>query len=809
MLTISANAVVCAHCGEVCASVQLRLNNQNFCCEGCKMVYQLINKTGLCDYYALNPNPGINQRFKVRENKFAFLEDPQIGQQLISFSDGTQTHVTFYLPHIHCSSCLYILEHLHQLNEGIITSTVNFNLREVTVVFGQTTNLRAVAELLTAIGYEPYISLNNLQAKKPKTQKGMIYQLGVAGFCFANIMLLSFPEYLGLDQLDPMLQQTFRWLNFVLSLPIIMYSAQPFYKAAWKGLTHRFLNIDAPIVLAILVTFGRSCYEIITSGGSGYFDSMSGIVFFMLIGRVLQNKTYEQLSFDRDYTAYFPIAVSVLKNTEEVITQLPNIQLNDTLLIHNDELIPTDGILTKGRALIDYSFVTGESAPVLKEMGEIVYAGGRQVAGNIEILVMKEVSQSYLTSLWEKDHKETKKGDETASFVHLISQYFTVILFSLAIITAIFWYYNDSSKLWNAVTAMLIVACPCALLLSSTFTNGNILRILGNNHFYLRNAQVIEDIANVNHIVFDKTGTLTTVQSQAIQYDGVPLLESQKVAIATLASQSNHPLNKLLAKHLKPSIKKQLSVLGFKEVAGKGIEGFVDDELYSIGAYSFITGETDYVDNNDTKVFIGHEGKLLGQFIFQNQYRKNIAQLFDKLKFKVDLSIISGDSNGEANNLRKLAGDSATILFQQKPVDKLNYVRTLDNHGQKVMMIGDGLNDAGALTNSLVGVAVAEDCNNFTPASDAIIEAGQLPQLNLYIQLCKANKKIILASLALSIVYNIVGLSFAMQGMLSPMVAAILMPASSLSILLITFGSSNLVAKKLGLFLQDCKPING
>ncbi len=799
MLTVATKSVTCSHCGEECTSENLLFDDKSFCCQGCKMVYQLLNNKGLCDYYSLNDKPGINQKFTIRKDKFAFLDDKSISQKLVTFSNGEQTHVCFYLPQMHCSSCLYLLENLHKLNKHIISSSVNFTSREVSVIFNEGVSLREVAELLTSIGYEPYISLNNLTGKESKVDKLMIYKLGIAGFCFGNVMMMSFPEYLGLNVFEHDLQVLFRIMNVLLALPVFFYSAQPFYISAWKGLKHKFLNIDAPIALAIIVTFGRSMYEVASGTGSGYFDSMTGIVFFMLCGRVLQDKTYQQLSFERDYTSYFPVAVSVVKDGIEIPTSLPNINLDDTLIIHNEELIPADGILTKGKAFIDYSFVTGESIPVLKEMGEIVYAGGKQKGGNIEILVMKEVSQSYLTSLWTKDETKNNKEEANPSFVHLLSRYFTYIVFGIAIVTATYWWYHNPNKIWNSVTAIMIIACPCALLLSSTFTNGNLLRILGNNHFYLRSAQVIEAIAKITHIVFDKTGTLTTIHEQDISYEGATLTEKQLVAIALLASQSTHPLNKMLVKYLNKKILTiKANVESFVEHTGKGIEGVIGKELYAIGSASFITGQK-IKKNEVTSVYISQEGVPLGQFIFKNHYRKDVPTLIKQLQQYFQLSVVSGDNDGEENNLRKLTGSKTTLLFHQQPEDKLKYIELLQKNGSRVMMIGDGLNDAGALKSSHAGIAVAEDCNNFTPASDAIIEAKQLPNLLRFILMCKANKRIVMTSFILSIIYNLIGLFFAVQGSLSPLIAAVLMPSSSLSIILITYGSSNITAIFLGL----------
>lgn len=793
---ITTNKLNCYHCGESCPNERIQLKEKFFCCEGCKMVYQILNESDLCDYYNLNQNPGISQRINVRKDKFAFLDEEKIQLQLISFNDDKQVHVTFYLPQMHCSSCLYLLENLHRIEAGIVSSKVNFTRKEVDIVFKkQTTTLRKVAETLTSIGYEPYISLNDLKAKRPAINKTMIFQLGIAGFCFGNIMLMSFPEYLGIDASETGLRSIFRWINFGLAIPVLLYAALPFYQSSWKSLQHKFLNIDTPIALAIIITFIRSAYEVISGTGGGYFDSMTGIVFFMLAGRIVQDKTYRQLSFERDYTSYFPIAVSVVKEEKEIATTLPDIKPGDTLLIHNEELIPADGILTKGKAFIDYSFVTGESLPILKEVGELVYAGGKQTGGNIEILVVKEVEQSYLTKLWNKDEFKKSDAQKPVSFVHLLSRYFTYIVLAIAIATAIYWQINNPARVWPAVTSIFIIACPCALLLSNTFTNGNILRLLGRNHFYLRSANTIEEIAKATHIVFDKTGTLTSTQHQDISYQGTTLTAYQQKQVAALAACSSHPLSKALAKHL--STGKKIDVAGFKETTGEGIEGFVKDDLIKIGSYHFITGHADR--QFGTTIFISFENKLLGYYLFQNHYREDIPTLLQKLKGDYRLSVLSGDNATERENLQRLLGKKATLLFNQKPEDKLYYISQLQKQGEKVMMIGDGLNDAGALKQSDIGIAVAEQTNNFTPSSDAIIEAKQLPRLTQFIQLCRANRNIVIASFVLSIVYNIIGLFFAVQGNLSPLIAAILMPTSSLSILLLTFGSSSLLARRIQL----------
>lgn len=735
-------------------------------------------------------------RRNVRKEKFAYLDDHEIEKKLLIYEDDEQRHLVLYIPAIHCSSCLYLLEHMNKIEKGVIKTEVNFPKKELKIVYDpRETSLRSIAETLTSIGYEPYLSLNDLKGEKPKIDKRLIYKLGIAGFCFGNIMLIAFAEYLGLQETEKNLQLVFRWVSLILSLPVVFYSATVFYETAWGGLKNKFVNIDAPIVLAILVTFFRSIYEVLADVGSGYFDSLSGIVFFMLIGRILQEKTHQKLAFDRDYSSYFPIAVSILEKLGIVYKQLPDIKVGDVMLIHNEELIPADGLLTKGKAWIDYSFVTGESNPVTREIGEMVYAGGKQLGGNIELLTVKEVSQSYLTELWDNEKNRKSKIEEEHPFVDAISRYFSIILFSIAITTGLYRYFNDLT-VWQPVTAILIIACPCALLLSNTFTNGHILRILSKNGFFLKNAGIIEDVAKINYIVFDKTGTLTSNQFREVTYEGEPLSEELQRMVYSLASQSTHPLSRAIVEQ--PGIQTGIRVLGFKEHPGLGIEGFCNDTLISLGSPRFIRNAM--VKPSDApQVHLAIENKYYGVFTINNHLREGITNAVNSLKSNYGLSVISGDNNNEETRIRKVFGYDIPLFFNQKPHDKVKQIQHLQANGKKVMMIGDGLNDSSALLRSTVGVALTESTNNFTPASDAILDATFFHKLPQLIKLCKANKTIIMTSFVMSIMYNLVGLYFAVTGQLSPLVAAILMPLSSISIMILTFGGSVFTGKKLGL----------
>lgn len=798
------SSVQCYHCGTPCFNNSIAIDEKVFCCEGCKLVFEILNNSGLCDYYQLQAHPGLSQIKSIRSDKYAFLDNEEIAKQLYSFTDGDITIVTFYIPGVHCSSCMWLLEHLNRINPGIIESRLNFTNKEVTIRFSKSKiSLRKITELLTTIGYEPYISLDEAGRKKTNSyNKRRIYKLGIAGFCFGNIMMMSFPEYFSLSNgMEQQYTHLFRYFNLILSIPVFFYSASEFFVTAWKGLRQKTLNIDAPIALAIVITFARSIFEIATNTGAGYLDSMSGIVFFMLVGRVVQERTYKSISFSRDYKSYFPIAVNVITPQGVRSIKLQDLKEKDVVQVHNDEIIPADSIVVKGKALIDYSFVTGESEPVYVKQNEMVYAGGRQVGEQLTIQTIKPVAGSYLTSLWNHYafSKNKTEQNNTHSAVHVLSRNFTLVLFGLAFITGIYWWFHDPANIIGSVTAMLIVACPCALLLSSTFTNGNLLRIFSNNGLFLRDATVIEQLGKINHIVFDKTGTITEGGQHHFAVSGHVLTEEEKDLVYAVVHPSKHPYSKAVAAWL--GDRRNVDISEWKEVAGQGVEAIAGTNSIRIGSDNF-TGTVSGKNSDDKATVYIRINDNITAFHILSAFRQSIPALMPALKKDYKLSLLSGDNDKQKESLRELFDKDSELLFEQKPLDKLRYIENLQSKNKNVLMIGDGLNDAGALQQSNVGVTLADDINNFTPSCDAILDSGKFNLLPSVLKLAKASKYIIGLSFVVSIIYNLIGLYFAMQGLLKPMNAAILMPCSTLSIVIITSGASSLVAKWLGLSLK-------
>ncbi len=773
----------CVHCGEDCGKTPVMWDGQPFCCHGCKTVYQILNEKKLDKYYAIQPMSGIRIDREEVGDKYAYLDNPEIADSLLEFSDGGFSKVTLFIPTIHCASCIWLLENLNTLDPGILRSSVNFPKKLVSITFKpDEISLRKIVELLVSIHYVPEISIKQEEdGKNSKSQRDLLIKIGIAGFSLMNVMLYNFPEYLpGGDRLTPMFTRFFGWMSMLLAVPVVFYSASDYYLSAWKALKHKMVNIDLPITIGIFTLFFQSVYDVLSGQGIGYMDSLTGLVFFLLIGKWYQSKTYQALSFERDYKSYFPVAVTLLDAGGKRRTiPLSRLKKEDVLLIRNEELIPADAELLSDKANIDYSFVTGESLPVEKKKGEMIFAGGRQIGPSIRLKVLQSVEQSYLTQLWNQDVKPENEVSRLDTAVNKVSEYFTAAVLMVAATAGIFWLFSDPSLALFAFTSVLIIACPCALALTVPFTFGGTMRAFGRKGFYIKNSGVIENLHRVDAVVFDKTGTITLSHGMKATFVGEPLTAEQQRWIKALVSHSTHPLSQSIFQALKgedwPEVK------AFKEIPSMGISGMVEGRRINLGSKVFVMG-TRAGSDVATHVYVFIHDKVYGYFQIENQYRPGLETVVKALGKHAEIYLLSGDNDAERENIARIFGQKTGLYFNQSPTDKRDFIKKLKKQGKTVLMIGDGLNDAGALLESHVGVTIADDIYNFSPACDGIIEAAQFGRLHRFVAFTHKAMRIVYISFFISFLYNIFGIGFAVQGHLSPLVAAILMPISSVSV---------------------------
>lgn len=794
--TVTEQEVTCYHCGQPCDEL-LWQDDKPFCCYGCKTVYEILSANDLCEYYDLEKNPGTTLRH-VSDEAYVYLDEPQIRKKIVSFDSDTFARVQFYIPAIHCVSCIWLLENLQKLNAGVLRSEVNFVQKTATIDFNPTlVRLSELARLITSVGYAPKINLDAETGKKTSHtsyDKSLVLKLTVAGFCFGNVMLFSFPEYLGLDPSEGQLAQVFSWLNILLSIPVLLYSDSYYMVSAWKSYKQRQINIDVPIAIGLIALFVRSVWDIVTGYGPGYLDSFTGLVFFLLIGRWFQNKTYESLAFDRDFKSYFPLAVLRKAKNEWEPVVVYNLEKGDQIKVRNMEIVPADSLLLDDEAYIDYSFVTGESKPVLVKKGDLVYAGGKLIGQPITLVVENRTSQSHLTSLWNNQVFQKPEESRYKRLIDKAAKRFTWAILGITAISGIYWYIAEPSQVWLIITSILIVACPCALALTAPFTYGNMLRVFGKNHLYLKNADVIERMAAVNAVVFDKTGTVTHGKDPEIIFTG-ELSDEEKGWVHTLTGYSTHPLSKLIHKYLHIGQGNvEDTVEGFKEIPGKGIEGIVSGVRVRVGSASF-TGFHERLEDLSSTVFVAIAEEVRGYFSVRTAVRKNIQEMLSRLGDQC-VAMLSGDSKADYVQMSTLFRPAAQLLFNQSPHDKLQYISNLQHQGKQVMMLGDGLNDSGALKQANVGIAVTDDTGVFSPACDGILQGDRVANLDKFLKLAKSATRIVKTGFVLSFTYNAIALSFAVTGHLTPLVAAILMPLSSICVVVFTTVAVNLAGKK-------------
>lgn len=770
----------CYHCGDEVIGKGYFLDEKVFCCNGCRGVYQLLKENGLGDFYSFETNAGVKPN-KETEHKYAFLDVDSIRQKFIDFEEGELTRITLFLPEIHCSSCIYLLENLPKIQEGVTGCHINFSKREAVISFyHQQLPLSELALFLSKIGYPP--NFGNRDQSEKKIDKIFMYKMGIAAFAFGSIMLWSVPDYAGVGD-DNVYFRTFTsYLSLAVSIPVLLFSAKDYFVSAYKALRYKSLNLDVPITLGIIALYLQSLYSILIGEGAGYMDSFAGFIFFLLIGKWFQNKTYKSMSFERDYTAYFPVAITKLSEGKETIVEIEQLQVNDVMLIRNEEVVPCDSILVSETAKIDYSFVTGESKPIYKNKGDFIYAGGRLVGQRVQMSVHKESDRSHLTQMWN-EVKSNKENITRFAFQDKISHYFLVIILIIAVLASIGWAFVDPTRITHIVVAILIVACPCALALSAPFTYGNIMRVLGRKGLYLKNTAVIERLNTITDVVFDKTGTLTSSAGLEVEYLGDPLTNSEKEAICAVSNSSTHPLSRAIVAYYKSvGIFAEYEINEFEEISGKGISGKINQDLIQIGSASYTNSLQ--TDANESASYIRIAEKT-GKFVFTSQLRERMDEMMNSLK-AYSIHVLSGDKDKDRDLMLNILPKNSNLIFEQTPKDKLEYILALKKQGKSVLMVGDGLNDSGALGAANVGIAVSEDVFRFSPSSDAIIESEKLQNLNGFLKTSTYSKTILTACLVFSLSYNVIGLSFAISGNLTPLVAAILMPISSITVVFIS-----------------------
>ncbi len=802
-------AVPCSHCGQECHATGTKTAGKTFCCAGCRQVYHLIHQCELGDYYKLHEGSAHKSQLPGQK-EFEYLRDPEIRRRFIDFENNIHYRASLHIPNIHCTACVYLLERLQRFIPEIMEARVDYLRKELQVKVSKPgADLPELARLLVQIGYPPEWQTDTKHSSKNSgNREQIIRKMAVAGFSFGNIMLLSLPDYLSDHGIaEPLLNASTKGLSVLLSLPVVVFSASDYFTTAYEAFKKRIIKLDIPIALGVAVLFLRSAYEIVSGIGSGYLDSLSALVFFLLLGRLFQEKSFHHLRFDRDHHSFFPLAVlkinasgsnhpAINEGNEHFETEvgIHHLKAGDQIRIRHREVVPADSLLIDPSGLIDYSFVTGESEPVACFKGDVIYAGGRIAGTSLTMEVMKPAAEAYLMRLWNQNTtgSEESKSEAFQGTADIIAQYFTPSVIILALVGFGAWLPYSTETAFQVLSAVLIIACPCALALSAPLSLGNGLRLLAENDFFVRNTAAVDRLARIRCLVFDKTGTLSQQDLGPMNEENIRWNHEQQTLVQAVCRNSTHPLSKMLANSLPYNPKHKIQL--YDEQEGKGINAIVDGQRIQIGRCfeeQLQACTQDEFNNNRASTAPGNQvmvrinGRELGFIHFKPIWRNGIENSLHQLGADYEMHLLSGDNPRDGEQIGGWFPPGSSLHFQQSPIDKKQYIEDLKRHRVGgVAMIGDGLNDAGALQSADIGIAVSEKSGQFSPACDVILAGRALTQLPKILAFIRALPRVLYINLIFSLAYNIFGLSFALSGKLTPLLSAVFMPLSSLTVLI-------------------------
>ncbi len=786
--------LVCIHCGtEVDHSFQTT-ESPLFCCVGCKTVYQILKETGLSHYYELKKESlsiRTPQPVRLKKEKFDYLDDPEF---IKNYSLDRST-IEFYLEGIHCVACLWLVEKLPDLVKGVRQSKLDLGKGIVTLQIDSDGSFAKAAEKLAQLGYQPHPIQKEEEIEKlqKKENHSHLIKLGVAAACTGNIMLLAVSLYGGASG---KLAFLFRWISFFLFLPVLFYSAIPFYKSALGALKAKSLSIDLPIVLAIWIGSIASFISLITNSEHLYFDSLAALVFLLLSSRYFLRRMQQKV-LSSSHLLHFisPSRAKRLNLKLDIFEEVPveSLKKGDILQIGEGELIPVDGTLLKKTASINSAVLTGESIPEKCHPGEPVYAGCTNEGNSIEIEVHAIKNETRLGKILKEIESGNFKKAPLVAFADRLSKWFIFLVLVVAPLVFLFYAPQSIHLGFTRALALIIVTCPCALALATPLAISITLGKTAREGILIKGSEVLERIYQANNVILDKTGTLTEGNFEVLNWIGeVKQGESIRAAVVALESKSKHPIAKSLIRFLKPKLNQPIpEVKNYQEVLGEGVSGEIENHHYEIKSLrskniSFLTLETEIGGWRD------HH--LVARAKLGDKIRPDSKSAVDELK-KINLSpfILSGDRKEIVDEVGKeLQIPVSDRISEANPERKKEFVQSF----AKAIMVGDGANDASALSSAYVGIAVHQGAEVSLRAADVYLSSVGVTPVAELIQISKETFKVIYRNFYFSLFYNVAGGLCAVLGFVNPLFAALLMPLSSLTV----FISSVFGTKKLRSF---------
>ena len=786
---------VCYHCGlpndqGSAYPVVIADKTQFMCCPGCQAVAESIVTMGLDDYYQFREQlPEVSPRdLAIDKDSLLFYDHEKVQDKYIQSTSSELSSISLMVTGIVCSACTWLIESRINKLPGIGRISVNQSTNRAVVHWDP--DLIQLSDILTAIsdlGYQaqPFDRAAKEQALITE-KKRYLQKLAVAGLGMMQVMMYSLGFYLDLNQeMSASTWQLLRWVSLLISTPVVLYAASPFYYSAFKSLNNKMVNMDVPVTIAIFGAWIASTYATFIGSGEVYFDSVSMFVFFLLTGRYLQmiaiHKSGRALE---ERLGSQPETAIRVHNTSQERVLLEDIEAGDILLVKPAAQVPCDGILVEQSAEVDESILTGESTPVVKSKNQTVVAGSINSADVFHIKVTDRVENSTLASIIRllQSARETKpKIQEIADNV---ASYFVIGILLLTVSTGFYWYYTEPSMVFASVLAVLVITCPCALSLATPVAITTAIGNLTSQAVLINRSSALFNLNQATDFVFDKTGTLTTGRFKLESFSNLSGLDDNQVLsiAASIEMSSEHPIATAFS-HIDTG---DLTISNIKRIPGVGLTAKIGNDVYQIGNEMLLSDQVFTDDSHEIQLYLLKNGNLIAQFNLSTEIRAEAITVIDSLKKQnLNIHLLSGDKSTHVKALAEaLDIPMGHVRAGVSPEEKLEYIEALQTTGKHAVMVGDGINDSPAMAAATVSVAMTEATDITKVNADMILMRESLTLIQKAHVLSHKTLQIIKQNITWAISYNLIGVPLAMAGLITPWIAALGMSFSSLVVIL-------------------------
>ncbi|WP_418186899.1 heavy metal translocating P-type ATPase [Aliarcobacter lanthieri] len=797
--------VECNHCHlSFDDEIMIKENDLNFCCNGCQNVYHILKSDGLESFYEKLGNKKLAPPIEVSNADLDKFDSQNFLDNYTTQTKDGFLQIDLILEGIHCAACVWLNEKVLYDTKGIIEANINFTTNKAKIVFNQDTiKLSQIILKIRSIGYNAYAYDSSIADKEAnRAKQDYFIRMMVAVVCTMNIMMLSVAKYTGFfTGMSNEVKQMIHFAEFILTTPVLFYSGWVFYKSAYFGLKNKIVSMDLAVSTGATLTYAYSMAVLFHfTKGESYFDSVAMIITFVLVGKYLEviGKKSAVDTLDK-IKSTLPLEATIIENGEKKVVALNSVKIGDIIEVKTGDKVPVDGKIIFGSASFDEASLTGESLPVYKKEGDILYSGTINLDSLVHFEVIKDFKNSTFSSIVTLLEDSLNSKPKIQSLANKISRKFSATILTVAFITFLVWYFlgldlgfyfadvNQFERSFMVAVSVIIIACPCALALATPMASLVGISQLAKKSLLFKEAKFIETIANATTVVFDKTGTLTKGELSIVNAKFLDKTEKNLSLLFSLVDSSNHPISQSVKKYLeKNTTYKKLFLENIKNVEGKGITASFEG-LELLGGNIELLKEFgidfEFETNNSLYIFAINK-EVIAIFELEDDIKDDAKELINYLKKEqIEIIMLTGDNQFVASKVSNYLKIDK-FLSSQTPTSKANYVKQLKESGKTVVMVGDGVNDSVALATSDVSIAMGNSADVSLSVSDIVLLNSKLKALKDAFIISKKTYKHIKQNLIFSLCYNAVTIPLAMLGYVIPLFAALSMSLSSLIVIL-------------------------